>query len=221
MLHSERRTFIGQVGRRAAESGPTVLEGYAAVFNRETVIGSWFREVILPGAFTDSVAADDICCQFNHDPNYILGRTANRTARVEEDSTGLRYECDLNADDPQAQSVAAKIERKDVTGSSFMFVVEHDDDEEWVRDDPAKLPLRKIKRAKLFDVGPVTMPAYEDTTASARAQARAKTLAEIADPPVAEAGAPSAPPEDEARAAAAVSAREMLERELALEELEA
>jgi hypothetical protein len=67
----------------AAREGrqPKTIEGYGALYNSETVIGMWFREVILPGAFADSVKNDDIRVFFNHDPNYILGRSARARPR--------------------------------------------------------------------------------------------------------------------------------------------
>ena len=155
---------------RAKDGASPSIEGYGALYGVETVIGDYFREVIAPGAFSDTVQEDDIRVLFNHSPNYVLGRNAARTADVSEDKTGLLYVARLNPDDPEAMSVGAKIKRRDVTGSSFSFTVENDDDETWTRDDPAKLPLRTIKRARVYDVGPVTFPAYEETTVSARSK---------------------------------------------------
>lgn len=156
---------------RAKGDQAKTIEGYGALYNNETVIGMWFREVILPGAFTESVANDDIRVFFNHDPNYILGRTSAKTATVEEDDNGLRY----TATPPASRAdVVESIERKDVTGSSFQFSVEGPDDEEWDYSEikQGKLPLRKIIKARLYETGPVAFPAYEDTTVSARAVAK-------------------------------------------------
>lgn len=181
----ERRVVAGEVRAKKAESGPTVLAGYAALFNRETVIEGWypFREVILPGAFTETIKSDDVRGLFNHSPDHVLGRTANGTVRLAEDSLGLGYEIDLNADDPDAVSVGAKVARGDVSQSSFAFqVAEEEWDESEVK--AGKLPLRKIKRVSpLFDVSAVTYPAYAETTVSARAEARAKALSASPDPP--------------------------------------
>jgi hypothetical protein len=74
-------------------------------------------------------------------------------------------------------SVAAKVNRRDVTGSSFSFTIESDEDEEWIA--PARrggMPTRVIKRARVFDVGPVTFPAYEQAEVSARSLAKADEL---------------------------------------------
>ena len=186
--------------RSRATAGGDVISGYGALFNVETIIAGLFRERIAPGAFKSSLR-DDICVAFNHDPNYILGRTANKTARVTEDRTGLRYECDVNSDDSQALSVAAKIDRRDVSGSSFSFIIDDDKDEEWVRDDPAKLPLRIIKRARCVELGPVAMPAYGDTTATIDSQRGGVVIPRQA-------------------LAGSVALRQVLERELELELLD-
>jgi uncharacterized protein len=163
------------VASRAAGDDTPVVEGYAALFNSETVIGSWFREVILPGAFKDTVANDDIRVAFNHSPHYIIGRTSAKTAEFTEDKTGLRYKADP-PDTTWAKDMVTSIKRRDITGSSFQFEVEKDEDEEWdfSQTKQGKLPLRTIKRAKLYEGGPVAFPAYEDTTVSARAIGRAE-----------------------------------------------
>ena len=175
---TDRRMSTGAVecrgGRRSAggAAAPTTLAGYAAVFNEETVIAGMFRERIAPGAFGDSIRTDDVPAQFNHDPNFVLGRTANGTVRLSEDRRGLRYEVDLNPDDSDAVRIGAIVARGDVSASSFAFCCENDGDDEWIMDDPAKLPLRIIKRARLYDVAPVTTPAYPTTTVGARTARR-------------------------------------------------
>jgi uncharacterized protein len=144
------------------------LSGYAALFNVEAVIGGLFRERIAPGAFREALKRDDVRGLFNHDPNVVLGRKSAGTLTLAEDRTGLRYTIALNPADPIAVSIAARIERKDITGSSFWFGIDSPDDEEWTVDDPKKLPLRTLKRLRLVDVSPVSFPAYEATTVTAR-----------------------------------------------------
>jgi len=188
-LGERERRFVPLTGasiraKGKAEGDDTpMIEGHGALFNEETVIGMWFRERILPGAFKDSLANDDIRVFYNHDPNFILGRTSAGTATIEEDKKGLRYE----VTPPAARAdVVESIKRGDITGSSFAFTVESDDDEEWDYSETKKgmLPLRTIKRAKLYETGPVAFPAYENTTVSARAVSRveaAKQEREAAD----------------------------------------
>jgi len=159
----ERRTAAGSFRVAAAQSeksaSPDQLIGYAAVFNEITTIGGLFRERIAPGAFRRAAASDDCRCLFNHDANQILGRTSSGTLRLWEDDRGLRYCCDLPT---WATAIAESVSRGDVSQSSFAFQVQ---DEDW--DFTGPLPLRTIRSARLFDVSPVTYPAYDATTVSA------------------------------------------------------
>ncbi len=168
----ERRAVTEGVTVRTAENEAPTISGYAALFNTESVIAGLFREKIAPGAFRSAVATDDVRALFNHDPNHVLGRTSNHTLTLREDARGLFYDVTLNPDDPDAMSVRAKIQRGDVSGSSFGFTVEDDawDDSGLKR---GELPLRTIRKASLFDVSPVTYPAYPTTTVSARSKAEA------------------------------------------------
>lgn len=184
---------------------PTI-EGHGALFNDETVIGSWFRERILPGAFKDSLKSDDIRVAFNHDPNQILGRTSAKTATVEEDDKGLVYKAEP-PDTTFGRDVVVSIKRGDITGSSFQFAVEQSDDEEWDYSETKKgmLPLRTIKKARLYETGPVAFPAYENTTVSARAMGKveeARALAEAARTATPPAETPAPPVVESQRTAA-------------------
>lgn len=148
------------------DDGAMVLAGYAAIYDTETVIAGMFRESIAPGAFTEAVARDDVRALFNHDPNVVLGRTVSGTLRLDADGTGLRYEVTLNPADAEHQRVWQMVARGDVSQSSFGFEVEA---QEWRDTGTAgTLPLRVIRSAKLYDVSPVTYPAYAQTTVTAR-----------------------------------------------------
>jgi len=164
MADREQRALAGRVEMRGdADGGPRQLHGYAAVFNARADILGLFEERIAPGAFAAAIGRDDVRALFNHDPNYVLGRSSSSTLRLTEDDHGLRYEIDP----PETQAgrdVTTLVSRGDVQGSSFSFEVEA---ESW--DLTAKPALRTIERVKLYDVGPVTFPAYEQTRVSARA----------------------------------------------------
>lgn len=179
----ERRAIASPVECRAEADGAGKIAGYAAVTERETVIDLGFfafREKIAKGAFKDAIQNDDVRALFNHDPNYVLGRNTNDTLRLKEDGTGLRYEADI-PDTQAARDVRTLIQRGDVSGSSFAFTVEDDDD---IWDDSevkkGKLPLRTIRKVTLYDVSPVTYPAYEGTSVSARSRTKMEGLIEAA-----------------------------------------
>ena len=70
---------------------PAKIVGYAAVFDQESEPLGGFVEVIAPGAFDDVLGAD-VRALFNHDANYLLGRTASGTLTLSVDAVGLRYE---------------------------------------------------------------------------------------------------------------------------------
>jgi HK97 family phage prohead protease len=174
-MKTERRIVTQPIEVRKAGDTPATLVGYASVFNREATIGGFFREQIAPGAFKTAVKEDDVRALFNHDPNYVLGRTAAGTLDLSEDGTGLRYEV-APPDTQWARDLMVTVQRGDVNQSSFGFQVVR---EEWTMpEDRAELPLRTILEARLFDVSPVTYPAYEETTAEARSAAAACAAAE-------------------------------------------
>jgi HK97 family phage prohead protease/HK97 family phage major capsid protein len=147
---------------RAAE-GERRIEGYAATFNDVTDLG-YFREQIAVGAF-DGHLADDVRLLINH-TGVPLARTTNGTLRLSVDETGLRYEAQL-ADTTEGRDLYTLIKRGDISQSSFAFSIE---EESWDN----KANLRTVNKVgRLYDVSPVTYPAYATTTVAARNAAAA------------------------------------------------
>jgi hypothetical protein len=160
----EIRTVQMDVSIEAREDGKGKrICGYAAVFNEVTDIG-WFKERIAKGAFLESLEKDDVRSLFNHNPDYVLGRSKNGTCKMKEDERGLFMEVDP-PDTQQARDIMALIERGDVTGQSFSFRVEGD---EWEYGEGNDQDLRTLTKVRLYDVGPVTFPAYEGTSVNMR-----------------------------------------------------
>lgn len=160
----ERRYTRGDVELRAADDKPVQMRGYAAKFDNLSQDLGGFVERIAPGAFAKTLAEADVKALFNHDANLLLGRSKSGTLRMSEDKTGLHYEVDL-PDTTLGRDLAVLLERGDVSQSSFAFRVVRDD---WETDDQDR-PVRTLVEVKLFDVSPVTYPAYLDTEASMRA----------------------------------------------------
>jgi HK97 family phage prohead protease len=133
------------------------VAGYAAVFNQETDIGGYFREVIAPGAFRSAIGRDDVVFVINHE-GLPLARTRSGTLTLVEDSRGLRMETVLAADDPDVQAILPKMKRGDLDKMSFAFRAVK---QEW--DETVEPPLRRILEVELFDVSIVTTPAYAGT----------------------------------------------------------
>ena len=148
------------------QSGAPKIAGYAAVFNmRSDLLGGFFVELIAPGAF-DDVLAQDTRGLFNHDPNFLLGRTVSGTLRLSVDERGLSYEIDTPDTLTIRDLVVAPIARGDMTGSSFAMRVAPGGDT-WHEEDG--VVVRTIyKVAELRDVGPVSFPAYPDSSAAQR-----------------------------------------------------
>ena len=144
------------------------IQGYGSVFNKPYEVWG-IKEVVEAGAFEKTLRENpDIRGMFNHSPDFLLGRTKSGTMDVEEDAKGLRYEIRADAKDPQAISVARKITRKDVDGSSIAFFVHRD---EWERDKDGRPLKRILKEIELIETGPVTMPASPATSAKVKRSA--------------------------------------------------
>lgn len=158
----ERRT-IGAIEIRQAGDAPPMMCGHAAVFNTSADLG-WFTERIAPGAFTRSIGEDDVRALWNHDANIVLGRNKANTLSLREDETGLY--CEITPPDTQqARDLMASMKRGDITQMSFGFSVRsHQID----RDAEGNI-TRTLKDVKLYDVSPVTYPAYTQTDVAVRA----------------------------------------------------
>jgi HK97 family phage prohead protease len=156
-----------------AKDGKAGIEGYAAVFNEFSEdLGGWsgykFREVIMPGAFKDCLAADpDVRCLFNHDSNLVLGRTKAKTLSLREDQKGLFFGCDL-PETQTARDLLTSIERGDVDQCSFGFYARKQKFGREEDDDGNVTITRELHKVDLFDVSPVTFPAYPQTSVGTR-----------------------------------------------------
>jgi HK97 family phage prohead protease len=173
----ETRSHPGRVELRAAPNGARRIYGYAARFEELSEdLGGW-REIIDPGFF-DGVMSDDVRALWQHEPAYVLGRTAAGTAWLTLDEAGLRYEADPPATG-WANDALASIERGDVSESSFSFYVAED---RW--DVVGNVVIRRLLKAeRLFDVSPVTFPAYP-TTSIAVSQRAAELRAQLPATPI-------------------------------------
>lgn len=162
--------FVPSALKRGAD-GKFSMAGVASVYDRDYDAG-YFTERIKRGAFDDVLRSNpDVRCLFNHDVNNLLGRTKSGTLSLNDQADGLHFECKCDQNSRVAQDVLSMIERGDVDGCSFSFDVGEDN---WTTQyDDAGRParyLREITRfANVYDVGPVTFPAYTDTSVKTRA----------------------------------------------------
>lgn len=165
----ERRTItlkeLRVVDSISDESTEPAIDGYASVFDSwsEELGGNQpFRERVVKGAFEETIQNDDIRALFNHDPNYVLGRNKAGTLILEEDDKGLHVR--ITPPDTQwAKDLLVSIKRGDITQMSFGFTVILD---RWNYED--NTDVRELLKVKLYDVSPVTFPAYTQTECGIR-----------------------------------------------------
>lgn len=165
----ETRTFLGSVEKRANDNNKITITGMPIVFNAKTDIGGWWEESIDPGAI-DADTLKDVRLLVNHDFNGIpLARsrrnTSNSTMRLTIQADGVSMEADLDSKNPKALELDSAIERGDISGMSFAFLVDGD---KW-EDLDSDYPKRTITHiSEIFEVSAVTWPAYEQTSISSR-----------------------------------------------------
>lgn len=141
------------------------IRGHASVFGRKSDDLGGFREIINPGAFKRTLDQNpDVRALFNHDPNYVLGRTKSNTLDLREDPRGLHYYVRA-ADTSYARDLKVLMARGDVDQSSFAFSMDGGR-ERWEEDDAGNITRTIIEVSGLFDVSPVTYPAYPQADAS-------------------------------------------------------
>lgn len=149
------------------EDGVQRLSGYPAVFNRLSVPLFGFREIIRPGAFTKSLKNPDVRALWNHDTRLVLGRVKNQTLTLFEDEKGLGFS-NIVPNTSWARDTVETIRRGDVDQMSFAFRVRKGGDRWTKPHGEDKDALRELLDVELFEVSPVTFPAYPQTTVSVR-----------------------------------------------------
>lgn len=145
------------------ENEEKYLEGYFAVFNRETELWPGAFEEIAPEAFNNTLG-NDIRCLINHDTTLVLGRNKANTLELKADSHGLWGKVKINSNDTDALNIYERVKRGDVSGNSFGFNILNEETD--YRDDGTI--KWTIKEVDLHEVSICTFPAYEDTTIQAR-----------------------------------------------------
>ena len=161
---------------RAADGGaqqPTAFVGQAIVcgVRSEVLGGPGFRFVeIIDAAALDGADISNVEGVFNHNSDCLLGHTRSGSLELTRTADGgLSYRIAYDAEDPDHQRVMRKIERGDVVGSSFMFTASDSDWQNEQTPDGGDLYVRTVRKIdRVYDVCPVTSPAYSDATAAKR-----------------------------------------------------
>lgn len=137
-----------------------IIEGYAAVFERETDLG-WCKEILDKQAFSNCDMQDCVL-KYNHNDNcLILARTRNKSLQLIVDDKGLKIRAEL-IDTTNNRDIYKMIKAGLLDKMSFAFTVRR---QEWNYDTDTR---RILEIDKLFDVSVVDIPAYDDTEVYAR-----------------------------------------------------
>ena len=165
----EIRSFEFEVRAEQNDKG-SVITGQPIVYDERTNL-DWYDEIIDDGALAETDLRD-VRFLVNHNTDMIpLARSRNNNANstmqmevIEGKGMAIRVNLDTenNAD---ARSLYSAVERGDISGMSFMFVVDKDSWNDVDTDHPTR-HIRSI--SKVFEVSAVTFPAYEATSIQAR-----------------------------------------------------
>jgi HK97 family phage prohead protease len=150
---------------RLAEEGEggSWVEGYAAVFESPTVLyefdGVQYKETIERSAF-DSADLRDVILNYNHDGK-VVARTRNKTLQLAVDDRGLFVRARLDGTE-EGRRMFEEIQGGYLDKMSFAFSIAEEEFDKQSR----TRSIKKIQR--LYDVSVVSLPAYDDTSISAR-----------------------------------------------------
>jgi HK97 family phage prohead protease len=165
----ERRSYDFEIRAQENEDeGIVILSGRPIVYNSRTNLGL-FDEVIEQGAL-DGTDLTDVRFLINHDTSRIPSarsrrNNGNSTMQFSVDNEGMRIDwvkLDVKNNE-QSRALASAVKRGDITGMSFMFILD-EDGYEW-QNLETDHPTRVIKRiTSVIEVSAVTFPAYEATS---------------------------------------------------------
>ena len=141
-----------------------IVEGYFALYESETELWQGSYEIISKGAF-DNTLNKDVRALWNHNTQYVLGRSKNGSLQLKADDKGLFATIKL-PNTQYAEDLFELVSRGDIDQASFGFNIIDEDLEEL-----ANGGYRwRINEIDLHEISVVTFPAYENTTVQARAK---------------------------------------------------
>lgn len=167
--------------REEDDSNKVYVEGYALKFNqRSNNMGGWF-EVIKPESLNEDVLANsDVRALINHNENQILGRSSKGTLELSIDETGLKYRFELNTNLSYAKDLLINLREGNIDQSSFAFTISPEG-EQWVIDTDDSIVRNITSISRLYDVSPVTYPAYENSNVGVAERSFLKFKKELED----------------------------------------
>ena len=170
-MNKETRSFNFEVRAEENEQHGTFITGTPIVFEKETDLG-WCAEKIARGAL-DGTDLKDVRFLVGHNTSMIpLARSRNNnensTMQMTVTDEGMDIRVDLDTENnAEARALYSAVKRGDMSGMSFMFVVDKDS---W-EDIESNYPKRTITSIrKVFEVSAVAFPAYPQTTIQAASE---------------------------------------------------
>lgn len=163
------RSYNCEVRAEKDESEGAVIVGRPIVYDSKTDLG-YFEEVIEKGALANTDLSD-VRFLVNHDTSKLpLARfkkgEKNSTMSLNIDDKGMTIRVSLDIENnTEARNLYSAVQRRDISGMSFMFGV---DAEEWENLE-SDYPTRRITSiSNVAEVSAVTFPAYESTEINTR-----------------------------------------------------
>jgi HK97 family phage prohead protease len=150
---------------RSLTASDRVIEGYALIFNSESVDLGGFREIIDTRALDGVIEKSDVFCVLNHDIRRGLLARSNRgkgSLELIVDGTGLKYRF-IAPKTALGDELVENVERSDISGSSFSFCCGAD---AWTKEGDGRYIRRVLQINEMYDVSPVYCPAYGETKVS-------------------------------------------------------
>ena len=170
-MNKETRAFNFEVRAEQNEEHGTFITGTPIVFDQATDMG-WYEETISREALADT-DLKDVRFLIGHNTSMIpLARSRNNnensTMQLTVTGEGMDIRVDLDTENnAEARALYSAVKRGDMTGMSFMFVVDKDS---WA-DADSDYPKREILSIrKVFEVSAVAFPAYPQTTIQAASE---------------------------------------------------
>lgn len=153
---------LSDVSFKEEDEQKMVLEGYAIVFDQETLIGDkekGFIESIDRNALKNA-NMKDVPMKYNHDDSFlIIARTRNNSLRLTVDDIGLKVRAEL-IDTDSNKDIYKMVKAGLLDKMSFAFTVSTQK-----IDRSGDIPKRTITGIdRLYDVSIVDLPAYDQTS---------------------------------------------------------
>ena len=170
-MNKEVRAFNFEVRAEKNDQHGTFITGTPIVFDQATDMG-WYEEKIDKDALMDTDLRD-VRFLIGHNTSMIpLARSRNNnensTMQMTVDNNGMNIRVDLDTENnAEARALYSAVKRGDMTGMSFMFMVDSDSWTDTDTDYPKRV-IRSISR--VLEVSAVAFPAYPGTSIQAASE---------------------------------------------------